>query len=61
MFALYIDLRVYDKACTELAGHDEKLELAVAIEQQYLSEAAQNHRSSSEIGQSGEYFPIELD
>ena len=60
LFALYIDLRVYDKACTELAGHDEKLELATAIEEQYLSEAAKNHRSS-EVSQSGEYFPIELD
>lgn len=38
--ALYIDLRMYDKACTELVDDSQKREIAEEIYEQYLSPTA---------------------
>ena len=37
-FALYADLRYYDKACTDYEDEQQKFEIAQAIFQEYLCE-----------------------
>lgn len=45
--ALYIDLRLYDQACSDPdKTEDDRLKQAHEVYEQYLSEAAQRHRNS---------------
>jgi len=46
LIALYIDLRLYDQACSDNRDAEDKREIAIDIFQQYLSEEAQKHRNS---------------
>ena len=57
LIALYIDLRLYDKACTEDFSPEDKEELAVQIFETYFSRAA---LESGDLGisQKKSYFPV---
>lgn len=46
---LYVDLRLYDKACSDKASDDRKLEIATEIYEIYLSDAAMRSKSSSSL------------
>jgi hypothetical protein len=46
LIALYIDLRLYDQACSDGRDIDDKRMIAIDIFTQYLSEEAQKYRTS---------------
>lgn len=66
MIALYIDLRLYDKACTDDETFETKMEIAEEIYEQYLSDEALAMIRDSNAGLEDSvldksYFPVVLD
>lgn len=60
MIALYIDLRLYDKACTDGESIEVKYEIALEIHEQYLSdEALSSQMDIDDLNKS--YFPVTLE
>ena len=60
MIALYIDLRLYDKACTDGESIEVKYEIASEIHEQYLSEEALSSQMDiDDLNKS--YFPVTLE
>lgn len=61
LIALYIDLRLYDKACTEGASAQTKREIAEELYEQYLSNDALMTNTAAQLNLDQSYFPVTLD
>ena len=61
MIALYIDLRMYDKACSEEVEEQQRMQIANEIFDQYLSPEALAGKGDQREGEEKFYFPVELD
>ena len=61
LIALYIDLRLYDKACTDGESEEVKLEIARDVFDQYLSEEAMQTYADFDDAVNKSYFPVKLD
>jgi hypothetical protein len=61
LIALYIDLRLYDKACTEGESMQTKREIAEELYEQYLSDEALTATSAAQMDMDQSYFPVSLD
>lgn len=61
LIALYIDLRLYDKACTEGESMQTKREIAEELYEQYLSSEALLATTAAQMDLEQSYFPVSLD
>lgn len=61
LIALYIDLRMYEKACSDEQDEQERRQIATEIYDQYLSDEALAGKGNEQEGEEKFYFPVELD